>query len=93
MVCKPASQRDAVWAYGSSGEEMLGATCSWVTGDGRWEAHSQPWLSFFGPSGRRLHPWGFPKVGDASKLSHSAVVLSPSRNTSSTRVACCKGQD
>lgn len=49
MVCKPASQRDAVWAYGSSGEEMLGATCSWVTGDGRWEAHSQLylfWLSF-----------------------------------------------
>lgn len=69
MVCKSASQRDAVWAYGSSGEEMLGATCSWVTGDGRWEAHSQLylfWLSFifgylFWSQWQETPPVGLPK--------------------------------
>lgn len=47
----------------------------------------------FGPSDRRLHLWGFPKIGDASKLDHSAVVLSPLRSPSSACAARCKGED
>lgn len=93
MVCEPPSQRDAVWACGPIGEEMLGATCSWIARDGQVGGTQTALVMFFGPSDRAPHPWDFPKVGDDSKLDHSAVVLSPSRSPASACGACCKGQD
>lgn len=64
-----------------------------IAGSFHQHIQHEPLVMFFGPSDRAPHPWDFPKVGDDSKLDHSAVVLSPSRSPASACGACCKGQD